>query len=638
MEEGNQISTELQDRFSEKNAENVKLTENGNLQSSASGNLLSYVDLKQIKTQKSEYSKVMDELEMEKQIRSIREKKRELEYNIDRIIADKTGSYISKIVEDTLTAQAGAMIKAAVDDLKDNINIEKLVVDMLENQFDNKIVNIDVLELNERLRLIESIASKFDDLNINDIDIGKFILDKIPKEDIISLPVENYSDEDGEEINWDCEIDRFGSIEGKVEDMDSRLFSIEEAITNYVADGNNSEIDNIKSKILAIEKKLNADKIPAEFKAMYARFYKCIAIGNSNMGKEPCELNLDHIEITRQLEQRGYFIDESKVFEIVCNLVQKRMIILEGAPGSGKTRLAKLLSEIVLRQSEHESYTLAPVDPEWTKYNCIGGLCKKGNHFGPYIGKLTDAVLKSIESNGRHWLILDEFNRGDIDAYLTSTLSGMPLDEGILEFDHAFPDKKEPAAKFRMPLNFRIICTMNSYDKNHLYKMPAAFNRRSGNIQINKPGAELERKFIDFKKKQFLSNIEKEGKIVNDEVILSIHNLIDFAAKKLSEIRGVAGDEPESIFEPCYVSMGTIINILNAFNFEIERSATTGKVFTDADISRINDAIFHTVYCQELLSNQPIVFQRLMEDVFPKTTFPKTYNRLEQKLRQVKLF
>jgi MoxR-like ATPase len=186
-------------------------------------------------------------------------------------------------------------------------------------------------------------------------------------------------------------------------------------------------------------------------------------------------------------------LDDTPIHQIVTIVNASRHLIITGPPGTGKTTLAINACEQAVATNFVSGYSVTTATSDWTTFDTIGGYMP-----GPS-GQLLfhpGVVLRSIADN--NWLVIDEINRADVDKAfgpLLTVLSGQDLvlpytsAEGIpikirrangLESYH-----DAPGTTYFVGDNWRVIGTMNSFDKNSLFALSYAFMRRFGFVHIN---------------------------------------------------------------------------------------------------------------------------------------------------------
>ncbi|UQN09743.1 AAA family ATPase [Deinococcus sp. QL22] len=190
--------------------------------------------------------------------------------------------------------------------------------------------------------------------------------------------------------------------------------------------------------------------------------------------------------------QERLIIDPDVLDTARVSLSLARPLLLEGAPGTGKTLLATLLAEALCGSG---NFTLVTADARWTSSDVLGGLkVAPGDslryQFQP--GIVTRAAQRhhdSMQSSGRpHALIIDEFNRAHQDEAFGRLLtlldpeyrSRMPL---VSEADGA------PEAVY-LPPDFLLIATMNDADVGRLHEIGAALTRRFITLPLTVPREE----------------------------------------------------------------------------------------------------------------------------------------------------
>jgi 5-methylcytosine-specific restriction protein B len=177
-------------------------------------------------------------------------------------------------------------------------------------------------------------------------------------------------------------------------------------------------------------------------------------------------------------------------------------LILQGPPGTGKTTLAHALAGAFGATTRLETATA-----DWSTYDVIGGLhpTSKGGieTLEPWLGHVPRAALECAgvvarhhdsandEPHQAHWLIIDEFNRAEIDKAigpLYTVLGGTDADNRLPLW---FGDQHAGGTHVWIPRRFRIIATMNTVDANYVYTLSAGLSRRFQFIHVGVPDAAL---------------------------------------------------------------------------------------------------------------------------------------------------
>ena len=192
-----------------------------------------------------------------------------------------------------------------------------------------------------------------------------------------------------------------------------------------------------------------------------------------------------------------YFEDEDIIKKrIQTALKNGKHIIFTGPPGTGKSKLAKEIC-----RSFNVEYRMTTATSDWSTYETIGGNRPEADgtltfHPGLFLSCFKNQHTYQAQNQ---WLIIDEMNRADIDKAFGSFFSALTGDDITLPYSTQSENqvvlRTQKAGQliakndydYFIPKDWRLIGTMNTFDKASLYEMSYAFMRRFAFIPIGIP-------------------------------------------------------------------------------------------------------------------------------------------------------
>ena len=176
------------------------------------------------------------------------------------------------------------------------------------------------------------------------------------------------------------------------------------------------------------------------------------------------------------------YIDEQKYYEIENLLKRKKNIILQGAPGVGKTYMAKRLAYSLMEEKNNDRIEFVQFHQSYSYEDFIEGYrpTEDGNF------ELTKGVFynfcKKAENdseNKPYYLIIDEINRGNLSKIFGELLMLIENDKR----ENTILTLAYSKVKFTVPKNLYIIGMMNTADRS-LAIIDYALRRRFSFVDI----------------------------------------------------------------------------------------------------------------------------------------------------------
>lgn len=206
---------------------------------------------------------------------------------------------------------------------------------------------------------------------------------------------------------------------------------------------------------------------------------------------------------------------ESKEYDRLVGLLEmKYNVILQGAPGVGKTYAAKRLAYSIMGEKDENRIKFVQFHQSYSYEDFIQGYRPSKDEFELVNGAFYKFCKEAEEDNERpYFFIIDEINRGNLSKILGELMMLIEKDHRGERLNLLYSNEE-----FCVPKNIRIIGMMNTADRS-LAMMDYALRRRFAFYSF-KP-AFKNPKFIDYqesKKNKKFSNLIDAVEKLNEEI------------------------------------------------------------------------------------------------------------------------
>ncbi len=193
-------------------------------------------------------------------------------------------------------------------------------------------------------------------------------------------------------------------------------------------------------------------------------------------------------------EATAQLVVSDEILQATAAAIRVGHVVLQGPPGTGKSSLVRAIAKAF-----NVSTFAVTAHEDWTIYDVIGRLelrltDDRKEEITPVNGALTEAVIRCGNNVVQHfddpqypqaeWLLIDELNRAHLDKAFGELFSVLGTDDLV---PINLPHQKDGNRELVIPKRFRIIATLNSYDKQFVQSLSQAIRRRFTFISLDIP-------------------------------------------------------------------------------------------------------------------------------------------------------
>ena len=195
---------------------------------------------------------------------------------------------------------------------------------------------------------------------------------------------------------------------------------------------------------------------------------------------------IDTPEYTAEDFLEDVYMDEASYETLVSLIRKKKNVILQGAPGVGKTYAAKRLAYSMMGEKDAERVMMVQFHQSYSYEDFIMGFRPSEKGFELKHGAFYTFCKKAEEdSDNEYFFIIDEINRGNLSKIFGELFMLIESDKRGVELRLLYANEK-----FSVPANVYIIGMMNTADRS-LALLDYALRRRFAFFEMQ-PGFETE--------------------------------------------------------------------------------------------------------------------------------------------------
>jgi 5-methylcytosine-specific restriction protein B len=223
------------------------------------------------------------------------------------------------------------------------------------------------------------------------------------------------------------------------------------------------------------------------------------------------------------------FMAEEKVQQCVELLRHKKNLILQGAPGTGKTFVAKRLAYLLMGRKDNSRVQMVQFHQSMTYEDFVqgykpaadGGFKLEDGTFHKFV---TAAMAKP---DVPFVFIIDEINRGNLSKVFGELMMLIEPDKRTSDFAIPLSYTTDPGSTFYVPPNVHLIGTMNTADRS-LSMVDYALRRRFAFVELEsgfQSPVFAEHLMAAGASEELVAQIRQRMKVLNEAIVTDESNL-----------------------------------------------------------------------------------------------------------------